>query len=153
MLREETNRTAEPGLTALLRQLGAESTALIRNEISLAKLEAGEIARVAALEGAKVGASIALAAVGGLAIVAWLILGLGRVLGDHYATAALIVGCLFLIVGGVFAKRGITELRAGRLKPAETIETLVEDKQWAAQKTRDFRSNIARHAGAEHDNR
>lgn len=146
-MRDETNRTAEPGLTALLRQLGAESTALIRNEIALAKLEAGEVARVAALEGAKVGAAIALAAVGGLAIVAWLILALGDVIGDHYATAALIVGCIFLAVGGFFAKRGIAVLRAGGLKPAETIETLVEDKRWAAQQLKEFRSEIASHRG------
>lgn len=140
MLREETNRTAEPGLTALLRQLGAESTALIRNEIALAKLEAGEVARVAALEGAKVGASIALAAVGGLAIVAWLILALGNLLGQHYATSALIVGCIFLAVGSVLARRGINVLRAGGLRPVETIETLVEDKKWAAQQIKEFRA-------------
>jgi hypothetical protein len=147
MLRDDTNRTAEPGLTALLRQLGTESTALIRNEIALAKLEAGEIARVAALEGAKVGASIALAAVGGLAIVAWLILALGNVMGDHYASAALIIGCIFLVVGGLFAKRGISALRAGGLQPEETIETLVEDKRWAAQQLKEFKSEIASHPG------
>ncbi len=141
-MHEDTTRTGEPGVTALLRQLGTESTALLRSEIALAKLEAKEMAREAALEGVKVGAAIALAVVGGLAIVAWLILGLGNLLGDHYATAAAIIGFLFLAVGGVLANRGVKGLRSGVLKPDETLQTLQEDKRWAAKKLKEFKSEI-----------
>jgi hypothetical protein len=142
-VKDEGTRTGEPGVTTLLRQLGADSTALIRSEIALAKMEAREAARVAALEGAKLGAAIALAAVGALALVAWIILGLGDLFGDHYATAAAIVGVLFLIVGGVLASTGMKGLRSGALKPAETIATLQEDKQWAAQQLKEFKAEIS----------
>jgi hypothetical protein len=138
----ETNRKNEPGMTTLLRQLGMESGTLIRNEIALAKLEAQEMVRVAALEGVKVGVAIALAIVGGLALVAWLILGLGNIIGDHYATAAAIVGFVFLATGGFFANRGIRQLQSGALKPDETIETLREDKAWAAKEVRELTSEI-----------
>ncbi|MEO5509827.1 MAG: phage holin family protein [Longimicrobiales bacterium] len=132
----------EPGLTTLLRQLGADGTALLRSEIALAKLEAREIARVAALEGLKVGAAVALLAVGGLTLVAWLVLVIGDLIGDHYATAAAVIGLLFVAVGGVLAKRGVRGLRSGALAPDETIQTLLEDTAWAAQQLREFKTDI-----------
>ena len=135
-------RIDDPSLTTLLRQLGTDSTALIRSEIALAKLEAQEMARTAALEGAKVGAAIALAAVGGLALVAWLILAMGEVIGDHYATAAAAVGIVFLLVGGVLAKKGVDGLKSGRVKPDDTIRALQEDKRWASQQVQEFKSRV-----------
>lgn len=142
-MRHEMNQTAEPTLTALLRQLGTDSTTLIRNEIALAKMEAHEVARVAAIEGAKLGAAIALAAVGGLALVAWLIMGLGNVIGQHYATAALIVGLILLTIGAILATRGMRGLRSGALKPVETIDTLQEDKRWVAQQVKEFKAEVS----------
>ena len=135
-------RIDDPSLTALLRQLGTDSSALIRSEIALAKLEAQEMARTAALEGAKVGAAIALATVGGLALVTWLILALGDVMGDHYATAAAVVGVVFLVIGGVLAKKGVDGLKSGAVKPDDTIQTLQEDKRWASQQVQEFKSHI-----------
>jgi hypothetical protein len=135
-------RIDDPSLTALLRQLGTDSSALIRSEIALAKLEAQEMARTAALEGAKVGAAIALATVGGLALVTWLILALGDVMGDHYATAAAVVGVVFLVIGGVLAKKGVDGLKSGAVKPDDTIRTLQEDKRWASQQVQEFKSHI-----------
>ncbi len=139
---EDTTRSGEPGVTTLLRQLGEDSSTLIRGEIALAKMEAQEMFRVAALAGVKVGAAIALAVVGGLAIVTWLILGLGNLIGDHYATAALIVGVLFLAIGAVLANRGMKGLRSDALKPGETIETLQEDKAWAVQELQQFKAGV-----------
>ncbi|HEX6694726.1 MAG TPA: phage holin family protein [Longimicrobiales bacterium] len=135
-------RIDDPSLTTLLRQLGTDSSALIRSEIALAKLEAQEMARTAALEGAKVGAAIALATVGGLALVTWLILALGNVMGDHYATAAAVVGAVFLGIGGVLAKKGVEGLKSGAVKPDDTIRTLQEDKRWASQQVQEFKSHI-----------
>jgi hypothetical protein len=140
---EDMNRPAEPGLTALLRQLGADGSALLRSEIALAKLEAREVARAAALEGVKVGAAVSLLAIGALALVAWLILGIGNLIGDHYATAAAIIGLIFVAVGGVLAKRGTQGLRSGALKPDATLQTLQEDKAWAAQQLKEFKAEVA----------
>jgi hypothetical protein len=134
---------SEPGVTALLRQLGADTTSLIRSEIALAKLEAQDVARTAAVQGARVGAAIALAAVGGLALIAWLILAAGHLIGDHYATAAALIGILFVAVGGVMARSALRTLRSGAMKPTETIATLQDDKRWAAQQIRELKRELS----------
>jgi hypothetical protein len=134
----------EPGLTTLLRQLGLETTTLIRSEIALAKLEAHEVARTAAIEGARVGAAVALVAVGALALVAWLILAIGHLLGNHYATAAAIAGILLVGTGALLARRAMRTLKSGALKPADTIAELQQDKRWASQQLSEFRSEISR---------
>jgi uncharacterized membrane protein len=131
------------GITALLRQLGADGAALLRNEIALAKLELQDVVRSATAEGARIGAAVALAAVGGLAVVAGLILALGHLLHDHYATSAFIVGAIFLAVGALLARRAVRGMKSGALKAGETIETLQEDKQWIAQEVRDFKHQIS----------
>lgn len=148
MVDNQMNRS-EAGVTTLLRQLGTDTTTLLRNEIALAKLEAQEMARTAAMEGARVGAAIALAAVGGLTLVAWLVLVLGDLLGGHYATATAIVGILLLGIGSILARKGVQGLRSGALKPAGTIETLQEDKRWAAEQIREFRHELSNRSRTE----
>src|SRR4051812_28099659 len=134
--------SSEQGITALLRQLGADGAALLRNEIALAKLELQDVVRSATAEGARIGVAIALAAVGGLAIVAGLILALGHLLHDHYATSAFIIGAIFLGIGAFFGRRAVRVMKGGALKPGETIETLQEDKHWLAQEVRDFKNQV-----------
>jgi hypothetical protein len=133
----------EQGITALLRQLGADGAALLRSEIALAKMEMQEVARTATAEASRIGIAIALAAVGGLAIVAGLILALGHLLHDHYATSAFIVGFIFVAVGGLLARKAINGLKSGALKPAATIETLQDDKTFIAAQVQEFKSDIA----------
>ena len=142
IVNDDRTHTTEPGLTALLRQLGNDSSALLRSEIDLAKLEAQEMMRAAAADGAKLGAAAAIAGVGGLALVASLILALGHVLGDHYASAAAIVGIVFVGVGAILARRGVKGLKSGALKPDATIQTLQEDKQWAATEVRELKRTL-----------
>ena len=121
------------GITDLLRRLGDDVSALVRNEVALAKLEIRETVQVLVRDSAKLAIAFTLAWIGALALTAALIIGIGHLLGDRYGTAALIVGVLFLGVGGLLARAGVKGLGSGALKPAATIATLGENRDWAAQ--------------------
>lgn len=140
---------AEPGadedddsIRLLLRRLGSDTESLLRAEVALAKLEFRELAQDAALDGAKIGAAVAVAFVGGLAIVAWLVLALGDVLGDSYGIAALIVGAVLLLTGGLLARSGMKGLKRGKA-PRETVESLQKNKEWAERELRQLRSGLS----------
>lgn len=127
----------------LLRRLGSETGDLVRAEIELAKLEVRDVVRQAALDGAKIGAAIALAFVGGLALLAWAILALGDLLGDRHATAALIIGVVLLVVGVLLARAGKKGMERG-MRPASTMTSLKEDGRMAAEQLRQMKQELGR---------
>jgi hypothetical protein len=128
-------------MTDLIKQLASDSGDLVRSEMALAKLEMRDMARQLAMDSAKVGAAIALAAVGGLSLVAAAIIALGNLLGGLYAVAALIVGVLFLAIGGILARNGIEGLKTPP-RPEETIRTMQENRDWASREAREFKEEI-----------
>ncbi len=129
-------------LSELLRQLGDDGTRLLRQEVSLAKLEAREM--VAGLVKDLIGLAVAgtLAVLGGLALTACIILVLGRFLfAGNYWLGALIVGGVFLIIGGIWAlaaARGLGQ----NLKPDATLDSVRTDVNWAKGEVRDFRREV-----------
>lgn len=133
----------DASIRLLLRRLGTDTETLLRAEVALAKLEFRELARQAALDGAKIGAAVAVAFVGGLAIVAWLVLALGDVLGDSYGIAALLVGIVLVLAGALLARSGMRGLQREK-GPKETVATLQEGKQWAQRELQELRSGLAR---------
>jgi len=132
---------AAPSISGLLKRLGNETGDLVRAELALAKLEFRELARQAAVDGAKVGAAAALALVGVLALAAAAILALGDALDGRYGLAALAIGIVLLAVGGLLAWSGIRSM-AGTRGPAATRATLRQDREWAARELRDFRKEL-----------
>jgi uncharacterized membrane protein YqjE len=131
----------DASVRTLLRRLGTDTESLLRAEVALAKLEFRELARQAALDGAKIGAAVAIAFVGGLAIVAWLVLVLGDLLGDSYGSAALIVGAVLLLAGGLLARAGMKGLQKSGA-PHATVESLQTSKQWARAELQEFRREL-----------
>ncbi|HKY03582.1 MAG TPA: phage holin family protein [Blastocatellia bacterium] len=117
----------------LLSQLANNSAALVRDEIDLAKQEMRE--KVSSFKSGVVTVALGAAVVyfGLLALVASAIIGLAYFVGAGWA--ALIVGGLLAIVGGVIAMSGIGKLQRTSLKPEQTIETLEEDKEWLKELT------------------
>lgn len=71
----------------------------------------------------------AIAYAGFLAIVAAAVLLLGKAV--DWWLAALIVGVLVAIIGGILIKMGLDQLKQTSPAPEQTIETLKEDKEWA----------------------
>lgn len=131
----------EPQMSDLLKQLASEGGDLVRNEMALAKLEMRDMARQLAMDSAKLGAAVALAMTGALALVAAAIIALGNALGFQYALAALIVGVVILLIGGVLAWSGIQGMK-NPPKPEETVRTMQENREWAAREAREFKEEI-----------
>jgi hypothetical protein len=122
-------------LGELFGELSKETSRLVRKEVELARVEMTQKA-------AKVGREIGMLAIGGavlyaglLSLLAALIIGLGS-LGVPWWLSALLVGLVVSIIGFFMVQRGRDGLKRANLAPEQTIETLKEDAEWAAQQTK-----------------
>ncbi len=119
---------------SLVADLTADLSTLMRQEVELAKVELKE-------EGVKAGKAVGM--FGGAAFAGWMV-GLFASLALMYTLhafmptgwAALIVAILWAIVGALLFTRGRKQLKDVRPVPAQIVETLKEDVEWAkAQKS------------------
>jgi hypothetical protein len=126
-------RQQERSIGELFGQLTQDMTLLVRQEVQLARTEMSDkLSRftnnlVSVLAGGFV------AYVGGLALVAALILAIRDLANISLAFSALIVGAVLAIVGYVMLQRGLKELKRVDLAPRRTVETLKDDVQWAKE--------------------
>ena len=129
MQRMNENRSLENRpLGDLFGDLASEMSNLVRQEVSLAKVE---VAQKAKYVGRNVGYLVvggAVAHVALLAIVAAIIMLLAKVLPDW--GAALLVGVVIAIVGWLLIGKAMMALQNADLTPRETVETLKEDATW-----------------------
>ena len=121
---------ATPSLGSLFGQLAQDSSTLIKQEIGLAKAEMRASMRETATGAVRVGIAAAVAGVGAHVLVAFLVLLLGQLL-DNYWLAALIVGGVLTLLGGILALSGMRRLKEVSVAPEATMETLKEDGAWA----------------------
>jgi uncharacterized membrane protein YqjE len=138
----EVEERTEPALGELFRQLAQDSATLVRQEVALAKAEVRENVSHMVRDSAMVAAGAGIALVGALVLVAFLVIALGDAL-NNYWLAALIVGAVFVLAGGVLAMGSLRKLKRGGLAPERTIQTLKEDKQWAQNEIRQVRRDLA----------
>lgn len=132
MQRMNENRSLEnKPLGDLFSDLATEMSNLVRQEVALAKVEVGQKAR-------HVGKNIGYLVVGGaiayaalLAVIAAIIMLLGRVLPDWGAT--LLVGILVAGIGWLFIGKAVSALQETDVTPRQTVETLKEDAAWVKQ--------------------
>jgi hypothetical protein len=115
-------------VSALLSDVAAETSLLVRQEIALFKAELSEkLGRAGSGAGA-------LAAGGIIAFSGWLALLAAAILGLSYAVApwlaALIVGILVVALGGGLVLFGKSRLKADALVPRRTLNSLREDEAW-----------------------
>ena len=117
----------------LLGQLANNSAALVRDEISLARQEMTEKIKFfrSGVMTIAIGAVVGLIAV--MTLTAAAVIGLAHLMDAGYA--ALIVGGVLAIIGGIIAFNGMNRLKQTSLKPEQTIETLEEDKEWLKELT------------------
>jgi len=131
----------EASIGELFRQLAQDSTTLIRQEVALAKTEVRENVKVAARDMTMIAVGGAIAAVGALVLTAFLVILLGSLLLNYWL-AALIVGLLFVVIGGTLAWTNVNRLREAEMKPEHTIESLKEDKEWLQDEIREARREL-----------
>jgi uncharacterized membrane protein YqjE len=120
---------SDPSLGQLFSQLTTDVTALVRDEVQLAKLELTEEVKTTARAGGMLGA----AAFAGYMVLlllsfaaAW---GLAEVMAVGWAF--LIVAAVWAVVGAFLYLRGRKQLQEVNLKPEQTVQTLKEDVAWA----------------------
>jgi hypothetical protein len=117
----------------LFGQLTQDMTLLFRQEVQLARAEMSDKISQVTANVVSVVAGGLVAYVGGLALVAALILGLHELANISPWVSALIVGALMAIAGYVMLNRGLKELKRVDLAPRRTVESLKDDVQWAKE--------------------
>jgi ribosomal protein S18 acetylase RimI-like enzyme len=114
----------------LLAQLSQETAELVRREVQLAEAEMTQKAYRAGKNAGFVAAGGAVAYAGLLAIVAGMIMLLGRSRRRRPWLSAFFVGLSVAGVGSLLALKGIEALRQEGVAPQETLETLEENREW-----------------------
>lgn len=126
---DERGGLNDRSLGGLFNRLAGLAAQLARTEIRLAKAEAAE--KLGEARGGLVllvsGGLIAYAGV--LFLLVAVALGLASVMPLWLAT--LIVGLVVVALGAALALTGRYRLKAGNLKPSQTIGALREDRDWA----------------------
>lgn len=119
--------------TSLLSRLLSDATALVRNEVQLAKAELRETTSTlkAGIAAIAVGGAVLLAGV--LALITAVILALAQVVEPWIA--ALIVGATLAIVGLVMLQAAKKKLEPGALMLDRTQTSLKRDAQVVARRT------------------
>ncbi|MEW5930585.1 MAG: YhjD/YihY/BrkB family envelope integrity protein [Gemmatimonadota bacterium] len=128
-------------LGSLFRDLSADASVLIRQEVALAKTEMRRNVKALARDVGSMAMWGVVAALGGLVMVAFLVAGLGDLL-DNYWLAALIVGLLFIAVGAFMALRSLRHLRTVQMRPQETVATLRDTQVWAQGEAAELRAAL-----------
>ena len=132
MQRMNENRSMENRpLGDLFGDLATEMSNLLRQEVSLAKVEVTQKAKYVGRNVGYlvVGGAVAYAAL--LAIIAAIIMLLARVMPNWGAT--LIVGVVVAAIGWMLIGKAMMALQQADLTPRETVETLKEDATWMKQ--------------------
>lgn len=121
-------------LGELFSELANQTSALVRQEVDLARTEMTQKAATLGKDAGIMGAGGVLALGGFLALVAALIIVLDIWL--PLWLSAVIVGVLLTGIGLALIQQGLSAIRRVNLKPSETIATLRDDAQWAKEQVR-----------------
>jgi uncharacterized membrane protein len=119
----------ERSIGELFGQLSQDMTLLVRQEVQLARTEMTEKLSRLTTNLISVGAGGFVAYLGGLALMAALILAIRDLANISLAWSALIVGGILAIVGYVMLQRGLKELKRVELAPRRSVENIKDDVQ------------------------
>ena len=125
----------------LLKQFGQDAGTLVKQEITLAKLELRESVQEFTRDAGKLGAAAGLALFGAMALLAFLIVGLGALI-DNYWLSALIVAVVLLGTAAILGKGALNHMKRTSFAPQETVQTLRDDQRWAKREVQDFKQSM-----------
>jgi len=128
----------------LFKQLTTDMGELVRQEIDLAKTEMRQVGTTLARDAAKIAVAAALGLGGVLALVAFLIAGLGSILDGRYWLSALIVGVVFLAIGAMLIRNALADVKRRGTMPTATIATVRDDAQWAKREAQEFKREVTK---------
>jgi uncharacterized membrane protein len=119
----------ERSIGELFGQLTQDMTLLVRQEVQLARTEMTEKLSKLTTNLISVGAGGFVAYLGGLALMAALILAIRDLANISLAWSALIVGGILAIIGYAMLQRGMKELKQVELAPRRSVENIKDDVQ------------------------
>jgi hypothetical protein len=125
----------------LFKRFSQDAGTLVKQEITLAKLELRDSMKGLAKDAGKMGAAAGLGLLGAFAFLAFVIMGLGDLI-NNYWLSALFVAALLLGAAAVLAKGALKHMKANSLAPQETVQTLIEDKRWAKREVQEFKQSM-----------
>jgi hypothetical protein len=128
------HREDEP-ITILISELARETTALVSQEMALARVEIGEKVDRATSGVTSLAVGGAVTYAGLLVLLAAAVAGLDGLL-QNLPLSALIVGAVVVLVGAALLFRGRRNLSAERLAPRRTVESLRRDTDLAREQMR-----------------
>lgn len=123
----------ERTLGELFGEFSQDMTQLVRQEIRLARTEMGEKVSAISKRLTSVVASGFVAYLGGLALVAGIILLLTEVAGIPAWLSALLVGAAMAIGGFVALRSALRQLKSIDPAPRRTVETIKDDVRWVKE--------------------
>jgi hypothetical protein len=133
---------AEPSIGELFKELAQESSMLVKQEIALARTEMQQNLRRLGKDAAMVATGGGVLLLAALVLTAFLVAGIGDLLGNEYWLGALIVGTAYAIVGGGIMMRGLKALREEDLKPEQSLQSLHADRNWARGEARQIKHDL-----------
>ncbi len=123
----------EPSLGQLFAELSSDFSRLARQEIQLARAETMQSVKRATGSAATIAAGGAVAYAGVLLLLAAATIALGELL-DNDGLAALIVGAVVLVIGGILIASGQASLKRTNFVPEQTIQTIEDDAKFVKEK-------------------
>ncbi len=124
----------------LMRDLTEQTTALVRKEIALAKVELAEKGKKAGVGAGMFGAAALFGAGAFAAVTACAILALATFLAGWLA--ALIVAVVYVAIAGVLAMRGKKQVKqATPPVPERAVDSTKEDLEWVKTRAKSGRNN------------
>jgi uncharacterized membrane protein YqjE len=140
-IRDWDTPTYEEPLGDVLKRFGQDASTLVKQEITLAKLELRESVKGLAKDAGKLGTAAGLGLFGGIALLAFVIIGLGDLI-NNYWLSSLIVAVLLLGAAALMARGALEHMKRNRIAPQETVQTLKEDQRWAKREVQEFKQSM-----------
>ena len=125
----------------LFRQMTSDASHLVQQEVHLAKAELKESVDRAKTMAVGLALAAALAIPGALALTAFLVIGLGALIGSYWASA-LIIGLVLMTAAVVFGRRALSSVTDGKIGLPRTITSLAEDATWGKEELRAFKREM-----------
>jgi uncharacterized membrane protein YqjE len=139
MAADDQNDMRERPAGELLKELSDHTTALVRQEIELAKAELGEKGKKAGLGAGMFGGAGLFGVFALAALTTCIIAALDTAM--PLWLAALIVTVVYAAIAGVLALQGRSKVQeAGPPVPEQATESVKEDVQWAKTRARSGRT-------------
>lgn len=123
-----TERKDARPLGELFAELKQETQTLIKQEMTLVRVELSEKMSKILKDVVSLGVGGVLLYTGALTLVAAIVLGLGQLM--PLWVSALLVAIVLLAVGAVLLMKGVKDLKQMKVAPEKTTESLKETSRW-----------------------